>query len=266
MKHLIRDGFIWACCRFGLVALHQRQAKKPLVRVVAFHDVADLAWFESLIATLSDRYHILQPADFVSGNFNNEKINLLLTFDDGYDSWVTTVLPVLEQHHLRGIFFVSTQILEVANDEEEATTFARKQLLLSPKKLLTTAGLHTLHQSGQVIGAHTHSHVSLGKVSLAAAQTEVTKNKAVLEQQLGTKISHFAYPFGTRIDFSAATTTLVQEHNFTHIYSAISGFLSRADSEIPRTLVEKNQPIMSVCRWIEGGYDIFARITGWFKK
>ena len=266
MKHMIRDWFVWFCYRVGVVKLWQRQSTQPLVRVLAFHDVADGVWFASLIDTLRKRYHILSPADFESRTYKPEKINLLLTFDDGYDSWVTNVVPVMQKYNLSGIFFVSTGIIESANDVEKSARFMREQLLIAPKKPLTREGLQTLHQSGQMIGGHTHSHVSLRGDHLPQAKAEILDNKQLLENQLDIEVKHFAYPFGTRVDFSTETTSLLRQLGFTYVYTAVTGFVGSDQSEIPRTLVEKNQSIESVCRWIAGGYDIFARIIAWLKK
>ena len=47
------------------------------------------------------------------------------------------------------------------------------------------------------IGAHTHSHLNLGRLTEEDAFIEMSNSKTLLERELGHPIEHFAYPFGT---------------------------------------------------------------------
>ena len=47
------------------------------------------------------------------------------------------------------------------------------------------------------IGAHTHSHVNLKKLTIDDLKKEIQKNNLLLGDHLGHPIEHFAYPYGT---------------------------------------------------------------------
>ncbi len=72
------------------------------------------------------------------------------------------------------------------------------------------------------IGAHTVNHYPLSKLPDSEAEWEITESKVRLENQIGQKVEHFSYPFGTkeeagnrefeiakRCGFSTVTTTRI---------------------------------------------------------
>lgn len=232
----------------------------PLVRVLCFHDVDDAVWFESVISTLVENYEVITPQQFQANDFDPEKIHILLSFDDGYQSWVDTCLPVLERYNCKGLFFINSGLLDSAPDEVKVATYMQKRLLITPKIALSWEGARSLLIQGHTIGGHTVNHPSLGKVELSAAQTEILQDKNKIEKELGIILTDFAYPFGTKKDFSADTQRAVRfSAGYTSQYSALTGFVRTTNAKkiIPRTLVEKNFPPHKLHQWIMGGYDIF---------
>lgn len=263
MRHLLRDSIIWVIARLGFSFLRRRrlQSRGPLVRVLCFHDVRNRPWFESVLTLLRSRYHVLSPADFRAKRYNPDRINILLTFDDGYQSWVDVVLPTLEAHGARGLFFVNSGLLTVHGSEAEQAAYVKERLLVSPKDTLSSEGLKALVAAGHTIGGHTVHHYRASTLSEELFTTEVVADKASLESMTETSLGDFAYPFGTASDYSSATDTIVRSASYERVYIASSDFV-RPDSDdgIPRTLVEKNQSLSSLSRWIEGGYDIFRSL------
>jgi hypothetical protein len=53
-----------------------------------------------------------------------------------------------------------------------------------------------LHAAGHWIGAHTHSHVALSRVSRTEAMEDLGKNKSILESIAGSPVTDVAFPFG----------------------------------------------------------------------
>lgn len=262
IKHTIRDTLIWLVSVTGKVKSYQREVKKhgPLVRVVCFHDVVDREWFEKVIEMLIKKYHVLTPEDFHNKNFSSDKINILITFDDGYQSWIDNVLPVFKKFSLKGLFFVNSGLLNIINGTEEAKTFAKKNLRITPKQILDWEGARELFYSGNTIGGHSIHHVDLSQLSKEEVLSEIFKDKKDIETHLGNNVMDFAYPFGRKEHFNNSIRAEVSRVGYTHIYTAESGFVTKDMTEIPRTLVEKNQNLKSLKRWIEGGYDVFNTI------
>ena len=262
MRHVIRDSFIWCCDWLGISYLYRAMQPRPLVRVIAFHDINNHEWFHQLITELHDHYHIISPADFEAEIFSNERINVLLTFDDGYQSWVNVGLPILEKYNIKALFFVSTGLTASADDPVASASFMKERLLISPKAPLTEAGIQALAAAGHTVGAHTHMHQAASQVAVADFQADLERNIETLEHVTATPIEHFAYPFGRQRDYTKATTAVASKLRLPYIYIAETSFCNTsAQGLISRTLIEKDQPLPQIHRWMRGGYDIFARIV-----
>ncbi len=62
--------------------------------------------------------------------------------------------------------------------------------------MLSWSQLREVRASGIECGAHTHMHPQLDMISLHQVCHEIIQSKNVLEQQLGTPVTSFAYPYG----------------------------------------------------------------------
>ncbi len=262
MKHLVRDILIFLFASTGVTYLYRvwMRRKGPLVRVVAFHDVSNGVWFENVIRMLMRTCHVISPTEFHAGSFHKEKINVLITFDDGYDSWVRTCAPVLSKFKITSIFFINSGLLDVSENTEQSQEYVRENLKLSPKNLLTWDGAQTLCTAGHTIGGHTVHHQSLRNMPPHNITHEVLEDKKVIEQKLNVRITDFAYPFGVSRDYSKETESVVRSGGYTYVYVAEPGFVTSLKEHIPRTLIEKGQSIRSITSWMRGGYDVFMSL------
>ena len=52
------------------------------------------------------------------------------------------------------------------------------------------------------IGSHGHSHLSFGTLKVNQIKSDLKHSKNLLENHIGIKINHFAYPFGETMDFN----------------------------------------------------------------
>lgn len=262
MKHALRDSIILLFTYSGIAFLYRAWMKRygPLVRVIAFHDVEDGAWFEEIIQSLSRDAHVLTPDDFVARKFDSARMNVLVTFDDGYASWVHICAPILKRHGVKALFFVNSGLIVASDGGTGAETFVRENLLLSPKQTIGKEGVITLVTEGHIIGGHTASHTSLRNVPGDTVRHEVESDKQMLETTFGVRLEHFAYPFGTIRDYSHDTDVLIHDVGYPFVYTAEPGFYREGTLHIPRTLIENNQSYASVYRWLMGGYDLFSHL------
>jgi peptidoglycan/xylan/chitin deacetylase (PgdA/CDA1 family) len=74
-----------------------------------------------------------------------------------------------------------------------------------------------MRRRGFTIGSHTRTHVSLPVETRDRARVEVEQSKLDLEQRLGERIDHFAYPGG---HFNAATVDAVARAGYRFAYTA----------------------------------------------
>jgi peptidoglycan/xylan/chitin deacetylase (PgdA/CDA1 family) len=83
------------------------------------------------------------------------------------------------------------------------------------------------------IAAHTHRHLILGRCSEATADAEMQQNLDLLEQHLGRRTSHFAFPNGKIGDYTpAAIDTIAQ-----------AGIKVAVTTELGRNFPESSSPL-----------------------
>lgn len=260
MKHKIRNTIISLIDALGISFLYRAymRRKGPLVRVICFHDVQNREWFEAVIELLAREFRVITPEQFHSQDFDPEKINILITFDDGYQSWIDNCLPILDAYGFKAIFFITSGLLDSA-EEGTSDVFMRGRLLITPKKPLTWEGARKLLDAGHEIGGHTRTHARLSETFAEECVKEIEMDKNIIEQKLTVRLIDFAYPFGKPGDRTKESTNIISEAGYKFIYTTDSGFAVQNEfSSILRLCIEKAQSINRIRSWIEGAYDLFA--------
>jgi peptidoglycan/xylan/chitin deacetylase (PgdA/CDA1 family) len=110
-----------------------------------------------------------------------------LTFDDGYQDFVSDVLPVLHRYGFTATVFVVAGSLGGDNHWDGGV----------PRKALLTADqLRLVDAAGMEVGSHGLRHVSLSSVDDAALRDEVDRSRAILRETTGQEVDGFCYPYG----------------------------------------------------------------------
>ncbi len=123
--------------------------------------------------TLSDLYYAIE-----AGKPLPEK-PIVLTFDDGYRDNYENAFPIMKEEGFVGTFFIITNLVEEWN-----------------VNYITWPQIQEMKAAGMEFGSHTKSHASLPGMEAQEILEELSTSKAILEQQLGTEIISFSYPFG----------------------------------------------------------------------
>lgn len=116
---------------------------------------------------------------YASTTSDNLKNTLVLTFDDAYRDFYTTVFPLLKKYNIPATVFVITS--DVGKNGNVTWDMLREMQL-----------------SGLVeIGSHTVHHYDLTRTRPETVLAEMKNSKNKLEMELGLPVRYLAYPFGS---------------------------------------------------------------------
>jgi peptidoglycan/xylan/chitin deacetylase (PgdA/CDA1 family) len=82
------------------------------------------------------------------------------------------------------------------------------------------------------IAAHTVNHLSLKQLSDKKAIAEILEGKIYLEEMIGKKVDHFAYPFGTSFEVSEITKEIASNAEFRTIAVSNGGEMRKFDKNL----------------------------------
>ncbi len=91
-------------------------------------------------------------------------------------------------------------------------------------RCMTWEELRTMRQAGMEIGSHAVSHRSLSLLSPPEAIEEIRQSKVRIEQELGGRCLHFAFPFGSRRDYNDTLIAAVRKVGYTTCVLNIHGY------------------------------------------
>jgi len=118
---------------------------------------------------------------------------IVLTFDDGYRDFYTSVFPLLKKYHLKATAFIITGFV-------------------GQPAYMTWSMIDAIDKSGLVdVGAHTVTHPDLAQLSTAEQTEQIDNCQKALEQHLGHPVYDFAYPSG---DYNSTTLEILQRAGF----------------------------------------------------
>lgn len=86
------------------------------------------------------------------------------------------------------------------------------------------------------IGAHTHDHFALARLDCAAARADILTGVHKLEEELGRRPKHFAYPYGKSHAVSLRDADLLRETGFASSVTTLPGVLQSANARDPMML------------------------------
>jgi len=206
--------------------------------ILVFHRVSDdipedgitigTARFRAIIQVLRDQYRPISLSELLN-HLEQEKPwpkrTVVITFDDGYRDNYESAAPILEEYDAPAAFFVVADV--IGTD----CIMPWDEHLRGQVSWMDWRQLRDLQARGFEVGSHTLTHCNLGTVRGSLAWQEIYESKAKLEDGLGTEISLFAYPFGSRMHLLEENRSLVRQARYRCCCSGLGGFVT-LDSDI----------------------------------
>jgi peptidoglycan/xylan/chitin deacetylase (PgdA/CDA1 family) len=114
---------------------------------------------------------------------------VVLTFDDAFGDFAENAFPVLRDADFVASLFVPSAY--VGSTSRWLTAEGEDQ-----RPVMNWDELHRVADAGIELGAHSHTHPQLDRLSQTALHEELATSKATLEDRLGRAMTVVAYPFG----------------------------------------------------------------------
>jgi len=167
---------------------------------------------------------------------------IVLTFDDGYADFHSHALPMLDRYQFPATVFLTSGWVADAGDDAAGRPL---------DDMLTWSQAREAAQTGIEIGGHSHSHPQLDQLRTDELRQELRKNKALLEDMIGTPVATMAYPYGYS---SARVRREVRKAGY-FAACAVNNSIAADRHDmlaIPRLTVARNTSISMFKRAVEG--------------
>ena len=175
---------------------------RPRIPIITYHSIDDSGSvvstrpgvFRQQMSKLSDAgYRTITVGEFsdkvANGQWPAEK-TVILTFDDGFENFLSEAAPVLQEHSFTATVYLVTDRCGQFNDWSGNP----QELPRSP--LLSWRQIRDLSACGFEFGSHTVTHPDLTKLDPDTVDAELSRSKIAIEDEIGKEVTSFAYPFG----------------------------------------------------------------------
>ena len=191
-----------------------------------------------------------------------------ITFDDGFRDFYTDAFPILMRFGFSATMYVPTNFVASRPGSLASPTAVRKFI---GRECLNWAEVEELHRAGIEIGSHTVHHPRLVDLAWPQIQAELGESKSEIENQLGTAVEAFAYPYAFpqyRQDFVGKFKELLLAAGYRSCVTTQVGRQRPGENllQIKRLPVNSDDDARLLEAKLEGGYDWFAVPQGVLKQ
>ena len=265
MKTILKNALFVAMEWLGANA-YFRHRNKGRVKVLLFHSISPPGLFfgnavsadsfAQQLEYLSKRYSILRlTQEGQLSGYEPTKVNILLTFDDGFIDNYAVAAPILARFNMSATFFVIAECLP----EGRPPSFIMKRLGGEPNldvyRTFTTTQAQELLTMGMTIGSHSVSHIDYTTISAEAGTKDALESRVLIEAAMGVPISSFAFPWGRLQEQQAETL----KRSYRRIFITEHGFNSINDFIFNRNEVANLSQLRCAA---SGALDYFSALVG----
>lgn len=181
---------------------------------------------------------------------------VLVTFDDGWQSFCEVALPELEARQIPTLIFLISGRLEQTLETG------------CPERLLTEDEVRTVARDLVTIGSHSDSHVKMPGLPELATRYELRSSREKLSQITGRDVNLFCFPFGAA---DPESVRLCREEGYIRAFTGIPGFFWPNKFATGRVRVDPSDwtieyflKIVGAYSWMAGAIAAKSRIRSSF--
>ena len=238
-----------------------RLRRKPVARILAFHDVpnSQAQQFRKKLEIVKAVANVVTLDDIFDGTLSWEKVNVAITFDDGFCGWLDNACPILKDFGMNATFFVSSGLIGLRDEDKQQ--YASNYIPIDRQAnngLFTEESVRKLAEEGFAIGGHTYNHANLEDIrDINKLSIEIQKDKEELERISGATVDYFAYPFGKYKNTYVDLAQVLQSSGYKAAVTLVPGFITPAISNYcwHRDLARASTPKYIFKSRLLGNYD-----------
>lgn len=229
---MLRKVYFWFFPYFFMALFSMLFAHQDKVLILCFHDISkkgrysvDLDSFKKILNELDNHYTVLSLRDWHNAYLQKKRFRkppVVLTFDDGYPTHFSQVIPLLREHKFGASFFIYTML------HRDHSSFYKR--------------LSQLEEVFEV-GGHSASHADLkllNETDQVAFYKELYLSRKKLEYLTGKKVTSFAWPFGY---YNLALVELAQQAGYS-LQVSTDGVIATVESVLlPRVTIQQPNPL-----------------------
>jgi peptidoglycan/xylan/chitin deacetylase (PgdA/CDA1 family) len=184
---------------------------------------------------------------------------VVLTFDDGFQDFLTEAWPALEEWGYTATVFLPTAFIH------------NERKMFKGRPCLTWREVRELKSRGIVFGSHTENHPKLHELEWHEIRQELSRSKATLEAELQSPVRLFSYPYAFPQEDRPFTTRLRSEMAELGYETAVTTMIGRASGGCDALALKRlpinecdDEPLLMAK--LAGAYDWMARAQLAFRK
>ncbi len=208
--------------------------------------------FRLQMTALRESYRTVSIPELMSRLDQGETGLAAVTFDDGYRDCYEHAFPILQDLSIPLTLFVTSGFVETGT-----WTFSAEYSALPP---LTWPQIREMQRYGAMIGGHTHGHCRWSSQSTENLRSDLQLSKRIIEDETGSAVTIFAYPYGQPRDYDNRAAGLLPEVGFRLACTTLhTTFRSSPDPmQIPRLSINAGDTMPDFRQHMSGKRDILA--------
>ena len=180
--------------------------------------------FEWQISYLKNNYNVMDPNNLDElQKYSKDRINIILTFDDGFENNKVAACDVLHRYGIKGIFFIIADCIEIGSVPRFVQQEKNQLEQNADFKTVNVEDALAMQKLGLVIGAHSVYHDNYLNIKCEDGCDDAKKAKEILEKVLNKKVNEFAFPWGRhhpeqpKLLLSEYRRVYLTEHGFNNV-------------------------------------------------
>ncbi|NCX93851.1 MAG: polysaccharide deacetylase family protein [Gammaproteobacteria bacterium] len=233
--------------------------------ILLYHAVGPRGWaldaalFQAQMEWLSQHCDVLPLSELLTTHPHSNRVQVAITFDDGYASVFQVAAPILDQLKIPATVYLNTGWIADHENERRASCAALGHY---PEEMfLIWDEVKTLVNRGWEMGSHGVNHLKFVELPESQLMEELTVSKQTIETRLNRPCPQFAYTWGLH---SKPLMKKLEQAQYRYGIAAHHAPLSPRDNRwaLPRLNIAREYSLQDFKDIVSGRWDFL----GWIQK